>query len=114
MQRAHRHSIGVMLAAIMLLALVSACGLVSEGLQRGMLPPLEFSLDVGLLQFRTLVIDDLHCLRPIPAGSIAAMCSPRTLFTTERYYSGWIETHRRVAGRIVPRYRRIFAVRLPM
>ncbi len=113
MQRTYRHSIGVMVAAIALLALVSACALVSEGLQRGMLPPLDFSLDVGVLQFRTLVIDDLHCLRPVPAGSIAAMCSPRTLFTTERYYSGWIETRRRVSGRSVPAYRRIFVVRLP-
>jgi hypothetical protein len=93
--------------------LICSCVLAQAGLQRGALPPAQFSIDLGALRLITLVIDDTKCTRPIPAGSIAAMCSPRTLFSTNRYYSGWIETQRRVAGHSVSTYRRIFVVRLP-
>lgn len=95
-----------------ILVLVMSCGIASAGIRRGTVPPVEVNAGLGPVRFITVVTDDAKCWRPI-RGSAGALCSTGSLFKTDRFYIGWLELPRLGSSKSLPRYQRLFTLRLP-
>lgn len=91
-------------------ALFMACTVGRAGVERGVLPPLELSVDLGVLRLLTLETDNANCWRPIRVG---ALCSTGSVLAANRYYTGWLEVRRSRVPRKNSLYYKLFVIRLP-
>lgn len=98
------------MSAFALLILVMSCAISLFGVGRGMLPPIEFTANLGKFKIITVVTDDANCWRPI-RGSAGPTCSMGSIYQPNWYYIAWIEQPG-TQQRPRPSYRKLFVVRL--
>jgi hypothetical protein len=101
-----------LIAAFMALTIVMSCVIAGAAIERGRLPPLEVTADLGALRLITVVTDDATCWRPI-RGSAGVLCSTGSIYNPNRYYIAWAELPGGSPGRPRPVYRKLFVLRLP-
>lgn len=89
-----------------------ACVIGRAGVERGLVRPPELVMDLGALRLLALETDTANCWRPI-RGRAGALCSMGSVYTTSRYYIGWLELRRGGTPRRGSIYYKLFVIRLP-
>lgn len=94
------------------LLLIMACVMSGFAIQRGVLPPIEVRINLGVVTLIAVETDDANCWRPI-RGRAGPACSSASVYNPNHYYIGWVQRNTTARLTASERYRKVFVLRLP-